>query len=285
MTEDAPELTAELVVDADSPSGPVISPDGRWVAYVVAPVGRRTERRQCALWLAAADGGSPPRKLTAGTAADRDPRWAPDSASVFFLSDRTGSAQLYRIRLDGGEAEVLTEWGGEISDAQPLADARLVVLVATDEPTEEDKRRGDERDDAIVWGEREPYGRLRLLDLDTRELRTLGGLGDRHVAEVAPRPDGGALAVLSWASPEMDTAHLTSELHVVDPEAGTARALGRVGPEARSLTWWQADDGWHVAYLAMTESFGGEAVFEVAAAAGEHHDLTQDMTVSPAGLA
>ena len=90
MSEDAPELTAELVVDGAVPSQPVISPDGCWVAYVVAPVGRRAERRICAIWLAAADGGSPPGKLTAGTAADFGPRWAPDSASVFFLSDRTG---------------------------------------------------------------------------------------------------------------------------------------------------------------------------------------------------
>ena len=40
MSEDAPELTAELVVDGAVPSQPVVSPDGCWVAYVVAPVGR-----------------------------------------------------------------------------------------------------------------------------------------------------------------------------------------------------------------------------------------------------
>ena len=44
MSEDAPELTAELVVDGVVPSQPVISPDGCWVAYVVAPAGRKTER-------------------------------------------------------------------------------------------------------------------------------------------------------------------------------------------------------------------------------------------------
>ena len=138
MSEDAPELTAELVVDGAVPSQPAVSPDGCWVAYVVAPVGRGGERCMCAIWVAAADGSSPPWKLTAGMAADSDPRWAPDSASVFFLSDRTGSRQLHRVRVGGGEAEVLTDWRGEISDAWPLADARLVAVVATDEPTEED---------------------------------------------------------------------------------------------------------------------------------------------------
>lgn len=37
MSEDAPELTAELVVNGVVPSQPVISPDRCWVAYVVAP--------------------------------------------------------------------------------------------------------------------------------------------------------------------------------------------------------------------------------------------------------
>jgi dipeptidyl aminopeptidase/acylaminoacyl peptidase len=290
MSEDAPELTAELVVDGAVPSQPAISPDGRWVAYVVAPVGRPAERRMCALGLAAADGGSAPAKLTAGTAADFGPRWAPDSASVFFLSDRTGSPQLHRIWLGGGEAEVLTDWHGEISDAWPLADGRLVAVVATDEPTEEDKRRRAERDDAIVWGEHLRRGGLRVLDLATGELRTVDGLGDRHVVELAPRPEGAALAVISWASPEKDPGAVTNELHVVDPETGTVHDLGRIGPRARSPVWWQAGGGWHLAYLARPEPFGGYGgygVYDVAitAAAAVHRDLTEGMAVCPADLA
>jgi dipeptidyl aminopeptidase/acylaminoacyl peptidase len=290
MSEDAPELTAELVMDGVVPSQPVISPDGCWVAYVVDPVGRRAERRLCAIWLAAADGGAPPGKLTAGMAADFGPRWAPDSASVFFLSDRTGSAQLHRIWVGGGEAEVLTDWHGEISDAWPLADGRLVAVVATDEPTEEDKRRRAERDDAIVWGQQLRRSRLRVLDLATGELRTVDGLGDRHVVELAPRPEGSALAVISWASPEKDPGAVTNELHVVDPETGTVHDLGRIGPRARSPVWWQADGGWHLAYLARPEAFGGYGGYgvydvPVTAAGAVHRDLTEGMTVSPAGLA
>jgi dipeptidyl aminopeptidase/acylaminoacyl peptidase len=287
MSEDAPELTAELVVDGAVPSQPVISPDGCWVAYVVAPVGRGGERCLCALWVAAADGSSPPWKLTAGMAADSDPRWAPDSASVFFLSDRTGSRQLYRVRVGGGEAEVLTDWRGEISDAWPLADARLVAVVATDEPTEEDKRRRAERDDAFVWGQQLRCGRLRVLDLATGELRTVDGLGHRHVAELAARPDGGALAAISWAGPEQDPGVTTSELHVVDLETGTARDLGRIGTEARSPAWWQAGGCWHLAYLAMPEPYGGDAVYDVAvsAVAAVHCDLTAGMAVCPTELA
>jgi dipeptidyl aminopeptidase/acylaminoacyl peptidase len=287
MSEDAAELTAELVVDGAVPSQPAISPDGRWVAYVVAPVGRKGEGPACALWVAAADGNSPPRKLTAGTAADSDPRWAPDSASLFFLSDRAGSHQLHRVRVGGGEAEALTDWRGEISAAWPLADGRRIAVVAEDEPTEEDERRQAERDDAFVWGQQLSSSRLRVLDLATGELRTVDGLGRRHVVELAARPDGGALAAISWASPDNDPGATTGELHVVDLATGTTRALGRVGTEARSPVWWQADGGWHLAYLAMPEPFGGDAVYDVAvsAAAPVHRDLTAGMAVCPTELA
>ncbi|TYK52425.1 hypothetical protein [Actinomadura decatromicini] len=56
MSEDAPELTAKLVADSVVPSQPTISLDGRRVAYAIAPIGCKTERRMCAIWL---DGSSP----------------------------------------------------------------------------------------------------------------------------------------------------------------------------------------------------------------------------------
>jgi hypothetical protein len=93
MSEDAPELTAELVVDGVAPSQPVISPDGCWVAYVVAPAGRKTERRMCAIWLAAVDGSSPPAKLTAITLTaspiDQAGRFLPELVTSARLNGHT----------------------------------------------------------------------------------------------------------------------------------------------------------------------------------------------------
>jgi dipeptidyl aminopeptidase/acylaminoacyl peptidase len=288
MGGDIPELTAELIVDGAAPRQPVISPDGCWVVYVVAVVGRRGERRLSALWVAAAGGSPAPKRLTAGMASDFGPRWAPDSASLYFLSDRTGSVQLHRIRLDGGEAEALTRWRGDISDACPLADG-LVAVVAADEPDEEHERRRAERDDAVVWGEQLSLGRLRLLDAGTGRLRVVDGLGDRHVVEVVQRPDGGPLAVISWASPEIDPGVFTNELHVVDPPTGTVRDLGRIETSASSPTWWEAAGSWHLAYVASPGPNGGRAVFDIAVPAigggGPHRNLTEGMDSCPAGLA
>src|SRR6202034_2284021 len=285
MSVDTPMLTAELVVDGMVPKQPEISPDGRWVAYAVAPAGRRGERRLSAVWVAAADGSSPPRQLTAGTAADSGPRWAADSAGLFFMSDRTGSDQLHRIRTDGGEAEALTEWEGEIYDFCPLPDGRVAV-VAADEPTEEDERKRAERDDAIVWSEHRGFGKLRFLDPVTRELHAADDLGGRHVEELAQRPDGGPLAVISWESLDNDPGAITNELHLVDPATGVVHDLGRVAGFARSPVWWADDGTWHVAYLAEPDPFGGLVIYDtVPGTSSPPRDLTEGMEVSPNGLA
>jgi hypothetical protein len=286
MSDGTPKLTAELIVDGAVPRNPVISPDGRWVAYAVAALGV-TEPPLSALWVAAADGSSPPRELTAGAPRDCVPRWAPDSASLFLGAGQ----QLQRIGLDGATAGALTSWQGGISDLWPLAGGQVVAVVAVDEPTEEDERRHADRDDAMVWGERLPYGRLRLLDLGTGGLRVVDGLGDRHVVEVAQRPDGGPLAVISWACPDVYPGAATAELHVVDPQTGAAHGLGQLELEARSLAWWSVDGGWHLAYLAVTPpaSVGGLAVFDLTVpatgAAAEHRnpDRRPDRLPDPPG--
>jgi hypothetical protein len=41
MTDGTTNLTAELIVDGAVPRNPVISPDGRWVAYAVVQPGGR----------------------------------------------------------------------------------------------------------------------------------------------------------------------------------------------------------------------------------------------------
>jgi dipeptidyl aminopeptidase/acylaminoacyl peptidase len=230
------ELTSQLIVDGITPLDPTISPDGRWVAYTVAPAKRKGEHPSRAIWIAATDGSSPPKRLTAGTANDSGPRWAPDSASLFFGSDRTkrGNTQVHRIALDGGEAEALTTWKSGISDYLPLADGRRVAVVAADE---------NEPNDVKVWGQQVPYGRLRLLDLDTGEFSVVDGLGDRHVVELAQRPDGGPLAVLTWNAPDIDPVHFSCELHVVDLDTGKVRYLGRAASEASSPIWWNTGAG------------------------------------------
>lgn len=268
-------LTVELVVDGQVPSAPALSPDGRWVVYVQAPIGRAGERRLSQLWVASLD-GEPPRQLDIPPADLSLPRWAPDSATIFFLSDR----QLHRIGRSDGEVRALTDWAGGIDAYRPLADPALVAIIATDEPTAGG-------DDAQVRGRGRP-ARLRLLDLRTEQLNTPAQLDDRHVVDVVQRPDGGPLAVLTWSSPDIDPGLVSPALHVVEPRTGQTRDLGPTSADAHSPAWWHDGAGWHVAYIALTPPGlqAGAAVFDVpeTGPVAAHRNLTAGLPACPTEL-
>src|SRR5437764_10816091 len=61
---------------------PQISPDGKRVVYQLTTVSLKQNKGTTSLWLAAADGKTPPRPLTNSTKADRHPRWSPDGKRI-----------------------------------------------------------------------------------------------------------------------------------------------------------------------------------------------------------
>src|SRR5262245_49289005 len=61
-----------------------------------------------AIYVADAD-GSRERLLLGGSVLDMNPSFAPDGRSVLFTSRRNGSADIYRVRIDGSHLERLTD--------------------------------------------------------------------------------------------------------------------------------------------------------------------------------
>ncbi|WP_236653222.1 S9 family peptidase [Streptacidiphilus melanogenes] len=276
------ELTPELMVDGCSPTQPAMSPDGRWVVYVVRPVAPEGPTGT-ALWVAPVDGGQQPRQLTDGKERVRSPRWTADSSAVVFLT----GARLRRIDVDGGDPTE-TGWDGEVTDHRCLPDGTLVLVGA--QAVEE------QESDVILWGVPRPGdGLWTLAPGDGAPLR-LEALGDRHVVDAEPRPDGEALAVVSWAVPDEEPGARTARLHVVDLRTRTATDLGPAAYEAGSPAWWQDADGvWHVSYLAVTPPglVGGLAVLDAPVdvpasdadgSSALHRNLTEGMDACPTQL-
>ncbi|MET0648565.1 MAG: S9 family peptidase [Pyrinomonadaceae bacterium] len=81
-------VTAEDYYSFEFLSDPRLSPDGRWVAYVVTNVDQRQNRRLSQIWLAATDGSRTPRQFTTSPQSSTSPRWSPDGRSIAFLSSR-----------------------------------------------------------------------------------------------------------------------------------------------------------------------------------------------------
>ncbi|MFC4068692.1 S9 family peptidase [Actinoplanes subglobosus] len=278
-------LTAELVVDGRAPHSPALAPDGQSVCYVLAPASRAGECLDTELWLV---GAGEAGRVTADSATESVPRWSADSGTLFFLSDRAerGLPQLYRVTLADGTVTAVTCWRAGIDDHFPLADPDLVVLLAGDEPTDEDARRARDRDDAVVAGEREPRSRLRLLDLATGRVTTPDVFADRHVVEVRQRPGGGPLAVLTQAGADSDYGPRTGRLHLFDHTTGAVEDLGPVAADAHSPAWWPGEDGWHIGYLALTPPGlqAGTAVFDLALGSRVLANRTADLSMCPAEL-
>ncbi len=90
-------------------SDPQVSPDGSQVAYVQRSTDLEADRGRTDLWLVAVDGGSAPRQLTTHEASDFSPRWSVDGRSLLFMSTRSGSSQIWRLPVDGGEARQVTD--------------------------------------------------------------------------------------------------------------------------------------------------------------------------------
>jgi Tol biopolymer transport system component len=91
------------------------SPDGRWMAF--HEVNRGTESdREMDVWILPAEGGRA-IQLTDAPGFDGWPAWAPDGRSVYFVSERSGSSNVWQVDVDPqsglprGDARQVTHYG------------------------------------------------------------------------------------------------------------------------------------------------------------------------------
>lgn len=122
-------FTPDDLVRLERVSDPQVSPDGHYVAYVVAEVDLEADRRRSDVWLIDLTAKEPaPRRLTQNPANDSNPRWSGDSKSIYFLSTRSGSSQVWRLQLGGGEATQVTDYPRDVGTlAVAPAGSRIAV--------------------------------------------------------------------------------------------------------------------------------------------------------------
>ncbi len=79
-------------------SDPQPSPKGDRIAFVLRSTDLAANRGRTDLWMVPAGGGELVQ-LTNDPASDDNPRWAPDGQSLYFLSSRSGSNQVWKLTL------------------------------------------------------------------------------------------------------------------------------------------------------------------------------------------
>ncbi len=122
-------FTPDDLVGVQRLSDPQPSPDGHLVAYVLRSTDLAANRGRSDLYLIDLNRRDlPPRQLTTDAANDSNPRWSRDGRSLYFLSTRSGSSQVWRLPLDGGEAVQVTQYPLDVNALKVSPDGRHLAL-------------------------------------------------------------------------------------------------------------------------------------------------------------
>jgi dipeptidyl aminopeptidase/acylaminoacyl peptidase len=110
---------------------PTVSPDGKWVVVSVLEPAYEPDKEVSDLWLLAADGSAPARRLTYTRAPEHGVAWSPDGHAIAFASKREGDEQeqIYILDLvDGGEARRLTSVATGAANPRWRPDGKAVLF-------------------------------------------------------------------------------------------------------------------------------------------------------------
>jgi len=118
-------FTAQDLVTLKRISDPRISPDGKSVMYAQRQTNMAANKGESALWLMDIDGKNA-RQITAFGASSG--RFAQDGKAIYFLSGRSGSSQLWRLPLTGGEAQQASNLSLDIGSYVLAPDGKTVAL-------------------------------------------------------------------------------------------------------------------------------------------------------------
>ena len=103
-------FTVEDMVNMERVGSPVLSPDAGKVIYTVRTTDTEKNKGHTELWmLDLKDAHAVPRRLTHATANSSDPQWSANGDAIYFLSARSGTDQVWRLPLNGGEADMVTD--------------------------------------------------------------------------------------------------------------------------------------------------------------------------------
>lgn len=127
-------------------ASPRVSPDGKLVAFVVARVDEQENTYRSQVWVAAADGSTPPEPFSNGEHTDGSPVWSPDGRRLAFTSRREDKKSTLHVRpvAGGGETVTLASLPEAIQAPAWSPDGRWIAYAArarTDHYDSDDERK------------------------------------------------------------------------------------------------------------------------------------------------
>ncbi|HEX7733531.1 MAG TPA: hypothetical protein VF458_01665, partial [Ktedonobacteraceae bacterium] len=261
-----PFLSAQDLVEIQLVGEPQVSPDGLLIAYALQKNDLATNTTRSSIWLVPVVTGTSgklqqPRQLTASEFHSTTPRWSPDGRWLAFLSNRSGSTQVYLLPLNGGEAHQVSFLKQAVTDFSWRPDGHALLLqgpwkMEDDEQSQLDESiaqvwtRLDETWDGIGY----KYGRqehLWLLNLeDEQPAARLTFEAVNHV-QGCWSPDGKEIAFCSNRRIAPDLS-VSASLWVLNLASGRSRRLTPIEGLAMQPAW-SSDGKWLAFYYTATQ--------------------------------
>ena len=99
------------------------------LAFTVSTLDREANRRRTDIWTVDSKDGGAPVRLTADPASDTSPAWSPDGQTIYFLSSRSGSSQVWRMPgAQAGEATQVTRYPLDVGAFQLSPDGTQLAV-------------------------------------------------------------------------------------------------------------------------------------------------------------
>ncbi|PAD34788.1 S9 family peptidase [Terribacillus saccharophilus] len=142
-------LSAQDLLEFSFLSDPQLSPDGKWVVFVKRVINEK-EKYQSNLFLLHVD-SKETTQFTQGNFSDVQPRWSPDGRYIFFVSNRSGKQQIWKIAFSGGEASQVTTFkrGASQSVLSPDGTKLIVTVPLTASDSLEDKETKEKTEEKL----------------------------------------------------------------------------------------------------------------------------------------
>jgi dipeptidyl aminopeptidase/acylaminoacyl peptidase len=226
------------------------SPDGSAVVWTeaVAVMSPEKSETNTQLFYAHAD-GSHRLQLTHGDKSANSADFSPDGAYVYFASDRAGKRNVFRIPVDGGESEKVTDWKGSLGAYRLSPNGKWIAFAAAPErPDIENAKRL--KADFRVIDEDLPNQSLYIVPTDEnvegkRPVKRLV-TGQFTVGGFTWAPDSRTIAYETRPAPDADVSR-KADISEVDVEGGAIRAIATTA--ATEAEPYYSPDGRYLAFV------------------------------------
>jgi dipeptidyl aminopeptidase/acylaminoacyl peptidase len=220
----------EMQLKVKAVGTPRVSPDGSRLVYTINEAVTTPDKSEFVtqIWMANI-ATKQNTQLTFGDKSSTNAKWSPDGQWIAFLSNRKDNRNnLYRLSLDGGEAEPLADLKSAVSNFAWSPDGRYIAFTMTDPKTEEEEKNEKGRNDFRWVDENLKMARLYVLPVQKdangkREPRKLT-TENYNVGEFDWSADGSRIAFSHSKTPGAND-WTTADVSIVDVASGNVTVL------------------------------------------------------------